>query len=260
MAEDLIELRRDGAIATVVLNRPAKLNALTRPMWQALGATIGALSADDTLRCIVLRGAGEKAFSPGNDIAEFATERSNKAQAVAYGRDMHATATALAECRHPLVAQIHGICVGGGLEIAALCDLRICGASSRFGAPIKNLGLVMAYAEMAPLVRLVGASVALEILLEGRIFGAAEAKEKGLVTRVVADDQVEAEARATAERIAEGAPLVARWHKKFARRLAEGRPLSPAEIDECFDCFDTEDFRIGYAAFLAKRKPGFVGR
>ena len=78
--------------------------------------------------------------------------------------------------------------------------------------------------------------------------------------RVVADDQVEAEARATAERIAEGAPLVARWHKKFARRLAEGRPLSPAEIDECFDCFDTEDFRIGYAAFLAKRKPGFVGR
>ena len=195
-----------------------------------------------------------------NDIAEFATERSNKAQAVAYGRDMHATATALAECRHPLVAQIHGICVGGGLEIAALCDLRICGASSRFGAPIKNLGLVMAYAEMAPLVRLVGASVALEILLEGRIFDAAEAKEKGLVTRVVADDQVEAEARATAERIAEGAPLVARWHKKFARRLAEGRPLSPAELDECFDCFDTEDFRIGYAAFLAKRKPGFVGR
>ena len=260
MADDLIELRRDGAVATVVLQRPAQLNALTRPMWQALGATVAALSADDTLRCIVLRGAGEKAFSPGNDIAEFATQRSNKAQAVAYGRDMHATATALAECRHPLVAQIHGICVGGGLEIAALCDLRICGASSRFGAPIKNLGLVMAYAEMAPLVRLVGASVALEILLEGRIFDAAEAKEKGLVTRVVADDQVEAEARATAERIAEGAPLVARWHKKFARRLAEGRPLSPAELDECFDCFDTEDFRIGYAAFLAKRKPGFVGR
>jgi enoyl-CoA hydratase/carnithine racemase len=257
---DLIELQRDGAIATVVLNRPEKLNALTRGMWADLGAAIDRLGGDDTLRCIVLRGAGEKAFSPGNDIAEFATERANKAQAVEYGAVMHATAAALAECRHPLVAQIHGICVGGGLEIAALCDLRICGSSSRFGAPIKNLGLVMAYAEMAPLVRLVGTSVALEILLEGRIFDAAEAKEKGLVTRVVADDRVADEARATAERIAEGAPLAARWHKKFARRLADPRPLTAAEQDECFDCFDSEDFRIGYAAFLAKRKPGFVGR
>jgi enoyl-CoA hydratase len=257
---DLIQLQRDGAIATVVLNRPAKLNALTKPMWREFGETMNRLSADDGVRCIVLRGAGEKAFSPGNDIAEFATERANKAQAIEYGRVMHATATALAECRHPLVAQIHGICVGGGLEIAALCDLRICGASSRFGVPIKNLGLVMAYAELAPLVRLVGSSVALEILLEGRIFDAAEAKDKGLVTRVVADDRVAAEARETAERIAEGAPLVARWHKRFARRLADPRALSPAELDECFDCFDSEDFRIGYAAFLAKRKPGFVGR
>src|SRR4029453_7203084 len=156
------------------------------------------------------------------------------------------TAEALATCRHPLVAQIHGICVGGGLEIAALCDLRICGESSRFGAPIKNLGLVMAYPEMAPLVRVVGSAVALEILLEGRIFDATEAKDKGLVTRIVPDEQVAAEARATAERIAEGAPLAARWHKKFARRLADPRPLTAAEYDECFDCFDTEDFRIGY--------------
>jgi enoyl-CoA hydratase len=257
---DLIRTERDGAIATVVLNRAEKLNALTRPMWQGLGDAIRALSADDAVRCIVVRGAGEKSFSPGNDIAEFATERADKAQAIEYGRVMHATATALAECRHPLVAQIHGICVGGGLEIAALCDLRICGASSRFGVPIKNLGLVMAYAELAPLVRLVGSSVALEILLEGRIFDAAEAKDKGLVTRVVADDRVAAEARETAERIAEGAPLVARWHKRFARRLADPRALSAEELDECFDCFDSEDFRIGYAAFLAKRKPGFVGR
>ena len=255
-----IAVARDGAIATVVLNRPDKLNALTKAMWRTLGETIDALSQDDDLRCIILRGAGERAFSPGNDIGEFATERANKRQAIGYGEVMRATAEALAACRHPLVAQIHGICVGGGLEIAALCDLRICGASSRFGAPIKNLGLVMAYPEMAPLVRLVGPALALEILLEGRIFDAAEAKDKGLVTRVVADEQVAAEARATAERIAEGAPLVARWHKKFARRLADPRPLTAEEHDECFDCFDTEDFRIGYQAFLAKRKPKFVGR
>ena len=152
--DDPILVTRDGVIATVVLNRPHKLNALTKAMWGALGMAIDALSADDDVRCIVVRGAGERAFSPGNDIGEFATERSNKAQAIDYGRAMHGTAAALANCRHPLVAQIHGLCVGGGLEIAALCDLRICGESSRFGAPVKNLGLVMAYPELAPLVRL----------------------------------------------------------------------------------------------------------
>jgi len=255
-----IAVLRDGAVATVVLNRPEKLNALTKAMWRSLGEAIGTLSADDDLRCIIVRGAGEKAFSPGNDISEFATTRSNKAQAIEYGRVMHAAGDALWRCRHPLVAQIHGICVGGGLEIASLCDLRICGEGSRFGAPIKNLGLVMAYSEMAPLVRLVGADVALEILLEGRVFDAREAKEKRLVTRVVPDAEVVAEAMASAQRIADGAPLVARWHKQFARRLAEGTPLSAAEYDECYDCFDTDDFRTGYAAFLAKRKPDFRGR
>jgi enoyl-CoA hydratase len=257
---DLIAVTKDGPIATVVLNRPEKLNALTKAMWSDLGFAIAALSADDALRCVILRGAGERAFSPGNDIGEFATERANKAQAISYGAVMRTTAEALAACRHPLVAQIHGVCVGGGLEIAALCDLRICGTSSRFGAPIKNLGLVMAYPEMAPLVRLAGTGVALEILLEGRVFDAAEALQKGLVTRVVPDADVAAEARATAERIAEGAPLAARWHKKFARRLADPTPLTGDEQDECFDCFDTEDFRAGYAAFLAKRKPRFTGR
>ncbi|MGH6610704.1 MAG: enoyl-CoA hydratase/isomerase family protein, partial [Burkholderiaceae bacterium] len=226
----------------------------------ALGDAVEQLSADDSVRCVILRGAGVKAFSPGNDIAEFASERSNKQQAIEYGRVMHATADALANCRHPLIAQIHGICVGGGLEIAALCDLRICGESSRFGAPINKLGLVMAYAEMAPLVRLVGSAAALEILLEGRIFDADEAKEKGLVTRVVPDNRVADETRAAAQRIADGAPLVARWHKKFARRLESDAPLTGAELDECFDCFDTDDFRIGYAAFLAKQKPKFIGK
>ncbi len=259
-APALVLQERHDDIAVVILNRPAKLNAMTRPMWQALGDAVTALSNDDAVRCVIIRGAGEKAFSPGNDIAEFETERANKQQAIEYGRTMHATASALADCRHPVIAQIHGICVGGGLEIAALCDLRICGESSRFGAPIKNLGLVMAYQEMAPLIRLTGPDVALEILLEGRIFDAREAKDKGLVTRIVPDDEVAAAAMTSARRIADGAPLVARWHKQFVRRLAEGRPISPQEYEECFDCFDTEDFRRGYAAFLAKHKPAFIGR
>jgi len=257
---DTILVQRNGAIATVVLNRPEKLNALTRPMWKRLGEVFGELGADDSLRCIVIRGAGTKAFAPGNDIAEFATERSNVEQARAYGADMRRSIDAIDHCRHPVVAQIHGICVGGGLEIAGLADIRICGESSRFGVPINKLGLVMAYAEIGALIALAGEATALEILLEGRVFDAAEAKDKGLVTRVVPDGEVEAEARATAQRIADGAPLVARWHKKFARRLRDSRPLTDAEYDEGFACFGTEDFQIGYKAFLAKAKPEFKGK
>ena len=251
---------REGAIATVILNRPEKLNALTKGMWTRLGDVFLELDGDDDLRCIVLRGAGEKAFAPGNDISEFASERSNVEQARAYGAVMTRTIEAIGHCRHPIVAQIHGICVGGGLEIAGLADIRICGMSSRFGVPINKLGLVMAYSEIGSLISLAGEAVALEILLEGRVFDAAEAKDKGLVTRVVADADVESEARATAQRIAAGAPLVARWHKKFARRLRDATALSAAEIDEGYACYGTEDFRIGYRAFLEKVPPSFKGR
>ena len=260
MADTILVENAGGPIATVVLNRPEKLNALTRPMWQRLGEAFEALSASEAVRCIVIRGAGEKAFAPGNDISEFETERSNVEQARAYGADMRRTIEAIGNCRHPVVAQIHGICVGGGLEIAGLADIRICGESSRFGVPINRLGLVMAYAEIGSLIALAGEATALEILLEGRVFDAREAKDKGLVTRVVADGEVAAEARATAERIADGAPLVARWHKQFARRLRDPRPLTAAEYDEGFACFGTEDFRIGYKAFLAKDKPAFKGK
>jgi enoyl-CoA hydratase/carnithine racemase len=253
-------VERDGAIATVTINRPEKLNALTKPLWGALGEAVRTLDQDESVRCLVLRGAGEKAFGPGNDIAEFETDRSNAAQAREYGKLMHGTLTALRDCAVPTVAMIHGICVGGGMEIAALCDIRICGQSSRFGAPIKTLGLVMAHAEMSALIGLVGKATALEILLEGRVFGAEEAFQKGIVSRVVPDAKVTEEAYAAARRIAEGAPLVARWHKKFAAQIASGKALTPADIDEGFACYDTRDFQIGYRAFLEKRKPEFEGR
>ena len=257
---DNVLVRRDGPIATVVLNRPDKLNAMTKDMWGKLGDALRALSEDEDVRCVVLRGAGGKAFSPGNDISEFETERHDPASAKAYAVGLNHALDALKECRHPTLALIEGICVGGGLEIAALCDLRVCGESSRFGVPIKRLGLVMAYPEIAGLIDLVGRAVTLEVLLEGRVFGAQEAKEKGLVNRVVPDDEVEVEAMATARRIAEGAPLVARWHKKFTRRLADPAPLTEAELDEGYACYDTEDFQIGYRSFLSKTKPDFKAR
>ncbi len=259
MNDTLLVERQDGLV-TVVFNRPDKMNAFTKQMWQRLGQVFGELKADDSVRCIILRGAGERAFSPGNDISEFESERSNAEQAEAYGGIMNAAIIALRECPHPTVAMIHGVCVGGGLEVAGTCDIRICGESSRFGAPISKLGLVMGYAEIGCLADLVGRRAALEILLEGRVFGAAEALEKGVVSRVVADDQVEQETVAAAGRIIAGAPLVHRWHKKFLARLADPEPLSEEEIREGYACYDTEDFRTGYRAFLEKTKPEFKGR
>jgi len=251
---------RDGAIATVVLNRPERMNALDKGMWMRLGELMRELDADESIRCIVLRGAGGKAFAAGADISEFANERANSAQARRYGEDVAGTMRVLAQCRHPTLALIEGACVGGGLLIASQCDLRLCNESARFGVPVKNLGLTEAYDELQGMLRVLGRAASLEILLEGRIWGAREAYEKGLVSRVLPDGELVVEAYGAARRIAEGAPLVARWHKKFIRRLGEPRPLSDQEYAESYACFDTEDFRAGVRAFLAKQKPRFTGR
>jgi enoyl-CoA hydratase/carnithine racemase len=155
---------------------------------------------------------------------------------------------------------IQGACIGGGLEIAGCCDIRIAGESSRFGAPINKLGFSMYPGEMAGLLELVGPAVLLEILLEGRILGAHEALAKGLLTRVVDDEEVEREALATAARILKGAPLVARWHKQWVHRLMKGTPLSADEKRAAFDFLATEDYKEGLDAFFAKRTPVFKGR
>jgi len=257
---DAILVERDGAIATVILNRPDKLNALAQRSWQRLGERMRELSAAADLRCVILRGAGDRAFAAGADIAEFPQVRANAAQGRDYGELIHATMQSVGSCIHPTVAMIQGACVGGGLEIALMCDLRICGEGSRFGVPINRLGLTMGYGELAGLLAVVGRAAALEILLEGRVFDADEALAKGLVHRVVADAQVEAEVRATAQRIAAGAPLVARWHKRFIRNLDPAPRLPKAEWNEGYACFDTDDYREGLRAFLAKRKPEFRGR
>ncbi len=250
----------EPGIARVVLDQPARLNAISQAMWDRLGAILTELDRDETLRCVILTGAGERAFSVGADITEFEAIRSTVEKAKAYAQRTHATLDALRAIRHPVVVAIEGLCVGGGLELACNADLRICGTTSRFGIPIKRLGLVVAYGELAPLIRLVGRSNALRILLEGDLLGSEEALRIGLVNRVVADGAVMAEALATARRIAEGAPLVARWHKKFANRLMDPRPLSPEEEEESYLCFGTEDFAEGTRAFLEKRKPVFAGR
>jgi enoyl-CoA hydratase len=255
-----ILVERAGTVATVTLDQPARLNAVNNAMWDRLGVVFAELDADLALRCVVLQGAGDKAFSVGADISEFEENRSTVEKARAYARRTHGAMARIVACRHPVVARIHGLCVGGGLELALTCDLRIAAESARFGIPVKRLGLVVAYAELEPLVQLVGPANAMEILLEGQIFSADDALRMGLINRVVADAKLDAEVAATAARIAEGAPLVARWHKKFTHRLLQPEPLSPEELDESYHCFGTEDFRTGYQAFLAKAKPEFQGR
>lgn len=248
-------------IATIVLNRPEKLNAITSSMWKRLHQSITTLSGDDSLRCIVIRSSCAKAFSPGCDIDEFAKCRSDKSQAQAYGRLMHDTLNAFWHCPIPVVAEIRGICIGAGLEIASTCDFRIASETCRLGAPVKNLGLVMAYPELEPLLQLAGKDVALEMLLEGKIFNADEALQKRLLTRVVPDDQLADTVARTVSNIVSGAPLAARWHKKFIRRLTTDiSSITPEEYDECFDCFDTEDFRTGCRSFLRHIHPVFKGK
>ena len=250
---------RDGVIATVTLFNPDKLNALNASMWSRLREVMAELAADKSLRCIILRGEGV-AFAAGGDLEEFRTARASVDLALAYHEAVGEALAAIESCPHPTVAAILGPCVGGGLEIACACDLRIAGEGARFGAPIMKLGFSMYPGELAGFLSLAGPAVAKEILFEGRLLNAAEAYAKGLLTRVVADDAVEQEAQATAARIAAGAPLVARWHKQWIARLLEGRSLSAEEKRASFAFLDTEDYAEGLTAFLEKRPPRFTGR
>lgn len=257
---DPILVQRDGAIVTIVLNNPEKRNALTKPAWQKLGDVMVELSQEDDLRCIILRGAGDEAFAAGADISEFPTERSSAAEAKAYGDIVTYTVKAIEECIHPTIALIKGACTGGGLEIACACDMRIAGESARFGVPINRLGHTLAYPELDAILRLVSPAVMLELLLEGRVVDAEYALRVGMINRIVEDWEVEEEVRLTADRIAKGAPLAARLHKKMVSRLKQPAPLSQAELDEAFSTCDSEDYQNGYRAFMEKKTPTFNAR
>lgn len=256
---NVIEIKRDGAVVTVLLNRPDKMNALNLPIWQQLGDAFVELNQDATVRCVILRGAGQQAFAPGADITEFETVRATAQQAADYDAVMRRALAAVSDCPHPVIAQIYGPCVGGGLELAALCDLRISAQSGRFGVPVGKISVVMGQPEIAGLLRLVGHARVMEILLEARVIDAAEALSIGLVHRVVADDVLEDEIKATVKRITANAPLVNRWHKSFVKRVQDATPLNEAELAQAYDFLATKDYQEGMAAFAAKRRPNFTG-
>ena len=258
---ELIEATRDGEIVTIILNNPVKRNALTVQAWAQLTYVLEEISADDTVRCIVIRGAGDKAFAAGADISEFSKVRANAEQAAEYGKATALALDTLANCLHPTIALIQGACTGGGLEIAAACDIRIANESSKFGVPINRLGFPFAYPELEPVMKVVGRANVLDLLLSGRIIGADEALRMGLVTQLVADKAVVKAAYDLAGRMVAAAPLSMRYTKKFVNRLTNNpAQLSAEELAESYALCDSEDYAEGVRAFLAKEKPAFKGR
>lgn len=255
MAEILIE--RSGGTAHVILNRPDKRNALNLAMWRALRDAFGDLQQDDALRCIVLRGAGGN-FAAGADLAEFATLRATTDQAESYGQDMLAALLAIRDCRHPTIAAIEGLCVGGGLEIALMCDLRLGATDSRYGIPIQKVGVAMPYPELSILTQILGPATMLELLLEGQLHDAAWAERRGLITRVAPD--LPAELAATVGRIAGGSPMSHRHHKRLIHSAAAAGPTADSGIIRAsYAAVETGDYREGLQAFLERRPANFSG-
>ena len=258
---ELIEATRDGEIVTITLNNPDKRNALTKQAWVQLAHTLEQISMNETVRCIVMRGAGDKAFAAGADISEFSEVRANAEQAAEYGKATALALDTLVNCLHPTIALIQGACTGGGLEIAAACDIRIANKSAKFGVPINRLGFPFAYPELEPVMRVVGRANVLDLLLSGRIIGAEEALRMGLVAQLVPDEVVVKAAYDLAGRMAAAAPLSMRYTKKFVNRLSNNPALlSAEELAESYAPCDSEDYAEGVRAFLAKEKPTFKGR
>jgi enoyl-CoA hydratase/carnithine racemase len=219
-----------------------------------------AASADGEIRCVLIQGAGEEAFSAGADIAAFEQERGTPEREAVYGREISRSFQSIRRCVHPVVAACRGWTMGGGCGIATMSDFRVGGPATRMGIPARNLSIFYHPGELDPLLQSVGYAVTCELLIEGRVFTGEEAFQKGLLTRLVADEDVKAEAMALAKRIAQGAPLSNRYHKAMLQRLRGPLPLTEAELGAVSDFAYTEDFREATRAFLEKRKPVFRGR
>jgi len=250
-----------GEVATVTLDSPGKLNAISESMWQALARGFASLAGMADLRAVLVRGAGHN-FAAGADIDEFERVRGDAASGRRYHLETIANAMAAIEsCAVPVVAAIEGVCVGGGLEVAVACDLRIAADTARIGAPVGRIGFPFALPELVPLLRLVGPGVAAELLLEGRLLDATEAAVRGLVTRAVPSERYEQDVRDCVTRIAAGSPRAARDNKMHIRRLSSnGGRYTQQELDASFAFLESEDYREGVAAFLAKRHARFTGR
>jgi enoyl-CoA hydratase len=247
-----------AGIARLTLANPGKLNALSVAMWRELRTHVAKLNAhSDGVRVVIVAGEGGQ-FASGGDIEEFPQFRFDATTLARFHEeDVRPALQALLACDLPLVAQIDGACIGGGLEIAACCDIRIAGSSARFGVPIAKLGFPLAPAELEMVAAVVGPTVLRELLIEARVLDAQEAFARGLVTRVVADDEVAIQAHRAAERIAELSPQALRLNKRALRQFTPAPHSTPAERAPHYAYAASDEHREGLAAFKQKRKPRF---
>ena len=255
-----LRLQREGGLAVLVLDNPARLNALTSAMWAAIPRLVAEAEADTRVRVIVLRGKGGKAFSAGADISEFDSARTGDA-VKDYDALNHAAFEALLGARKPTLAMIEGFCLGGGLGIAACCDLRIANDAATFAIPAAKLGLGYHPRWVRTLLTLAPPASVKELLFTGRRFTAQEALAMGLVNRVYPSSELDGEMRTLAETIAGNAPMTIR----AAKAAIDDLTLRPESADIAHlealvkACFDSADYAEGRRAFAEKRKPQFSG-
>jgi enoyl-CoA hydratase/carnithine racemase len=254
--------QHEAPIAWLVIDHPERRNAVSAHMWAELADAAEKLDADPAVRVIVLRGAGELAFVSGADISEFESRRTGGAAAQVYEDGTQRAFGALGAVSKPLIAMIHGFCVGGGMATALAADLRYCADDAVFAIPAARLGLGYHASGIEALTQLVGPSTAREIFFTARRYRAEDALRLGLVNAVFAKAELEARVREIAAQIAANAPLTVRSVKRISRELAR----DPAQRDReairasIQACFDSADYREGVRAFLEKRTPRFEGR
>ena len=259
MTDDVF-LEREGAIATLILNRPAKRNALTFDMWQRIPELLTEFEADEALRVLIVRGAGDAAFSAGADISEFETLRASSSQTQSYNATTAKAQDMLANVSKPTIALVQGVCVGGGCGVALSCDLRYSDASATFAITPAKLGIVYPVSVTKRLVDLVGPAHAKAILLTGMPLNAARALQLGMVNDVFAAATLESDVRAIAETLASRAQYSVRSMKRIIELIGAGLTAESDETQQLRDgAFDTADYREGVRAFLEKRPANFIG-
>jgi enoyl-CoA hydratase len=257
-----ILVRREGAIGTLVFSNVDKHNALTRQMWESFPARLAELEEDPAIRVIVLKGDGDKAFVSGADVSQFGRDRAEPAAQQRYADVVEEAYWAPTRATKPVLAQIRGICMGGGLGLAAACDLRICADDARFRMPAARLGLGYSQTGVHRFVALLGVQNTYDIFYSARVFDSAEALRMGFVSRVVPAAELDETVNALAATIAENAPLTALATKATINAyLRDPTDRHATDAQAAIDrCNRSDDYREGVRAFADKRKPNFIGR
>lgn len=252
---------KDGAIGWMTFNNPARHNALSLDMWAAIPEILDEFEADDDIRVILLKGAGEKAFISGADISEFEKSRASEDAIAHYDEVAEGATRRLKNAAKPTIAMIRGYCIGGGLAVAISCDLRIAAEDSRFAVPAAKLGVAYRVGSLQSLMELVGPAFTKEIVLTARQFDAAEAHQMGLINRILPVAELEPGVRDLSDRIAGNAPLTLRNSKRMVAELLTPGGPDQARCDELVkECFASADYIEGRRAFMEKRKARFEGR